>query len=389
MFSTRTEWKLTANRFSEILDLKKQQHAVLTDLTISNPTEAGFVFDETLIFQSMSKQENLKYQPEPQGLLQAREAISAYYQAKGCHVSSDSIFLTSGTSEAYAFLFKLLMNPDDEVLVPQPGYPLLNYLGMLECVRLIRYPSRYHAGSGWSIDLELLDALLYGSAKALVLVNPNNPTGSFLKQNELEFINQSKHDFSIICDEVFNDYPLGSPESQVPTLVENHERLTFVLSGLSKICGLPQMKLSWIVVAGPADLKKEAIKRLEVIADTFLSVGTPVQQGLMALLDTRQQIQTQIHHRIQTNFEKLGNLLKNSGFVPPLICEGGWYAVLLLSWDQDEELITEDLLLRHNICLHPGYFYDFDNSHTLVISLLTPPDIFESGVKGLITYLSE
>ena len=389
MFSSRFTWSMTTNSLSHVLEAQQAAGVKIIDLTQSNPTQASFQYSDTQILKAFSQPQSLLYEPASQGLLVAREAIGRYYQSRGLQTEPQNICLTASTSEGYAWLFKLLANPGDEVLIPQPGYPLFDFLTALESVKMIPYRLKYDASTGWQIDLERLAASVSTKTIAIVVVNPNNPTGSYLKESELKFFTQlcQEHGLALISDEVFSDYENNAPATAVPSLVMHQEILTFVLSGLSKISALPQMKLGWIHMNGPQSLCEEAKERLDFIADAYLSVGTPVQHAAASLLDFRHDIQSQIQARIKSNEEFLRRIAKN------LRCEilrreAGWYAVIQLPEEVNEEQWVMDLLNEESVFVHPGYFYDFSQGNHIVISLLTQCDTFRNGVTKIMTRLS-
>ena len=363
MYSNRLDWTQSRNRIAERLAQRTRPYL---DLTGSNPTRAGFTWPEGLLAPLASAQA-LTYDPDPRGLLSARHAIADYQ-----NTTPDKVLLTASTSEAYAYLFKLLANPGDEILAPRPSYPLFDFLARLESVRIIQYPLFYD--HGWSIDTAALEELITTRTRAIVVVNPNNPTGSYLKSSELEVLEAIclKHDLALISDEVFADFALrDEPDlNRVLCVALRAQVPTFSLSGLSKACGLPQLKLGWIISNSPA-----ALDRLELIADTFLSVSTPVQVALPHLLGSRHAIQSQIRWRIRKNLKELTN---------SLIVEGGWTAILRMpSIKTDEEWVV-DLLDHQDLLVQPGFFYDFPvGSANIVISLLTPEADFAEGAARL------
>ncbi|MEI7999382.1 MAG: pyridoxal phosphate-dependent aminotransferase, partial [Candidatus Omnitrophota bacterium] len=320
-FSNRTDWSLENNPLSSALESLRSEGCEILDLTESNPTGCGFVYPSGWLV-ALSNQNNLTYAPEDKGMLVARQAIAKYYKSRNLKVDPQDIVLTSGTSEGYSFLLKLLTNPNDHVLIPKPSYPLFQFLLELHDVRFDYYPL-LHDGS-WRIDRAAFKALVRDNTKAVILVNPNNPTGSYISAEDIDFLNEEcvKARMAIISDEVFYDYQLN--DQIVPkSLACNEKVLTFVLSGISKILGLPQMKLSWITVNGPNVVKEGALQRLEIIADTYLSVNTPVQNALSQWLCDARQIQVQIILRVQKNLEFLHQ--KGLNF---LAVDGGWYAVI-------------------------------------------------------------
>ncbi|MBI5415716.1 MAG: pyridoxal phosphate-dependent aminotransferase, partial [Candidatus Omnitrophica bacterium] len=275
-FSHRTNWPLSSNRIAKVLDQLKKANISFIDLTESNPTRCGFGYPSGRILRPLASDKNLRYEPQPQGSLEAREAVSRYYREQGHEVAVERIFLTASTSEAYSCLFRLLVDAGQEVLFPRPSYPLFQFLGDLNDVALNYYPLAYT--DHWHIDFAQMEGCIQPATKAVVLVNPNNPTGSFIKKDELSALNRicRAKNIPVISDEVFADFAFPGSKDAV-SLVNNDAVLTFVLGGLSKTLALPQMKLSWIIVSGPEELAQEACQRLEVIADTYLSVNTPVQ----------------------------------------------------------------------------------------------------------------
>jgi|CXWL01.1.fsa_nt_gi aspartate/methionine/tyrosine aminotransferase len=391
MFSSRFSFDLTPNRLMQTLQAKKAAGVEVLDLAESNPTRAGFNYDAAEILSALAQPQAMLYEPSPRGLPAARQAITNYYLQHNKTIDSDSVFLTASTSEAYSHLFKLLAEPGDEVLVPKPSYPLLDFLTALDSVQSVQYPLKYDARRGWEIDLEALYNLISDKTKVIVVVNPNNPTGSYLKTSELSQLNAlcAKHNLALIVDEVFSDYRYQIRADQVETAVGNDGALTFALSGLSKVVGLPQVKLGWIQVSGPPSLAAEAQSRLEFIADTYLSVATPVQHAAERLLTQRDSIQKQIITRLNDNHRFLESQCAASPNCRVLIREGGWYAVLEIDGDaqaSDDDRVLQ-LLEQDNVFAHPGYFYDFDQDGILVLSLLTPPATFQSGLSKILARL--
>ena len=383
MFSTRLSWNLRPNRLSELLEAKRRSGAVILDLTESNPTRAGFAYPEEEILRALADPHSLRYDPFPAGLPQACEAVSGYYAARGLAVEPDRILLTASTSEAYSYLFKLLADPGDEVLVPRPSYPLFAYLADLESVRVIPYPLACHGS--WAMDLDAVAGAVTDRTRAVVLVNPNNPTGSFLKRDELQGLLSlcAERNLAIISDEVFSDYFFQADAGRVESLVDVGEVLTFCLSGLSKVAGLPQMKLGWMVLAGPASARAEARERLELLADTYLSVGTPVQHALARLLVLGASVREQIAARVRHNLSFLQSAVKGSA-CGVLDVEGGWYATVKVPRIRSEEEWCLELLDQDGVLVQPGFFYDFDSEAFLVVSLLTPPETFREGIRRLL-----
>ena len=378
-YSSRIQWDVNQNRLSMALNHKRASNNRILDLTESNPTAAGFLYPQEKILNAFGDKRTLVYQPTPQGLEEARSAVSGYY---GGSVPIERILLTASTSEAYSYAFKLLCDPGDQVLVPRPSYPLFDYLAALEGVNVAQY--ELHYDGRWTLDIEALRDAITPRTRALIFVNPNNPTGSFLKQSEHRVIVAicREHSLAIICDEVFADYGFEKDADRMQTLTGTTDVLTLCFSGLSKICGLPQMKLGWIAVSGPTVEACEAMERLELIADTFLSVTTPVQYAAPALLALREEIQTQICGRTKRNLAHLRSKTAETAF-RVLHVEAGWYATIQVPRIRSEEDWVLNLLDRHNVLVQPGFFYDFDREAFLVLSLLTPEAVFEEGVDKL------
>ena len=386
MFSQRVPALHSVNPLSRLIEEKRRRGEPVIDLTESNPTRCGFLYDTDAILRAIASPASLLYEPHPQGLQGAREAIAASYQTLGEVVTPDSLFLTSGTSEAYGHLFKLLADPGDDILVPVPGYPLLEVLTRLDGLRLVQYPLRYQAGRGWHIDLERLGDSISTRARAIVVVSPNNPTGSFLKREELKGIAAicRRHGCALIVDEVFSGYAKGPDATRVATAVGHDAALTFVLDGFSKMLGLPQAKLSWIHVSGPDGLRAEASERLGFVTDAYLSVGAPVMNAVPGLLAGREALQAQIQSRLAENEGELVRALAPAAGVEVLGREGGWYAVVRLPESLGDESLALALLDRDGVLVHPGYFYDFPAGSHLVLSLLPRAELFREGARRLV-----
>ena len=380
MFSSRLNWSAPENPLTRLLTEKRARGDTILDLTESNPTVAGFSYPADLLQRALADSRLLRYEPHPAGLPAARQAVADYYR----DVSPDRILLTASSSEAYALLFKLLADPGDKVLVPRPSYPLFEFLAALESVCAVLYPLVYDGR--WAIDFEALERSVTARTRAIVLVNPNNPTGSFLKRPELEHLLAlcRRHQIAIISDEVFSDYAFGADEQRVRSLTGVEDVLTFVLSGFSKVLGLPQLKLGWIVAGGPQPLRSQAIERLELIEDTYLSVGTPVQWAAGTLLGSRQAIQTQILERVQTNRAVMASRIGSASPWRLLETEGGWYAVLEAPRIHSEEQWVLELLQDDDVLVQPGFFFDFEREAFLIVSLLTRPDVFQEGVDRIL-----
>jgi aspartate/methionine/tyrosine aminotransferase len=386
MFSSRFHWDLRPNRISHALAAKRAAGARILDLTESNPTHAGLHYPDEIV-RAFEDAAMLAYEPAPAGTPAARAAVSAWYAARGHTVPVERILLTASTSEAYAYLFKLLTNAGDEVLVPRPSYPLFEFLADMESVTVRQYPLVYHGG--WSIDLRAVEGALTPRSRAIVLVNPNNPTGSYVKRGELSALTSlcARRGIALISDEVFADYALAEDADRVATLAGVEECLAFSMSGLSKVAGLPQMKLGWLVVSGPAALRAEAWEKLEWIADTYLSVSTPVQCAAARLLAAGETVQRQIRQRASDNLAFARGAVAGSP-ANILAVEGGWYITLQVPRIHSEEEWTLQLLERADVLVQPGFFYDFESEAYLVVSLLAAPEIFRAGLARLVELLA-
>jgi alanine-synthesizing transaminase len=385
MFSSRTDWSLTPNRLSELVRDRRERGALVLDLTESNPTWCGLAIDAEEILAPLRDRRALTYEPDPRGLLTAREAVAEYYAERGIPLSTDQIFLTTSTSEAYSFVFRLLANPGDRILAPQPSYPLFDFLGGLNDVSILPYPLVYD--EGWQVDLDALASRAESRCPAVLVVHPNNPTGSYVQKSELTRILEicCRSQAAVIADEVFADYALTADPDRVVSHAQASDALTFTLSGLSKIVALPQMKLAWIVVNGPLELRRNALARLEVIADTYLSVSAPVALATPRWLAQRHGIQAQILERVQANLRKLDALLARGLPVSRLKVEGGWYAILRVPSTRSDEDWAVELLTQESVLVHPGHFYDFPSEGFLVLSLLPPPGSFEEALRRVIS----
>jgi hypothetical protein len=384
MFSSRTQWSLTPNRLSREIEELRRKGLPLLDLTESNPTRCGFTFDKQAILEALANPQALSYAPDPRGLLLARRAVASYYAERGIALDPGQIFLTTSTSEAYSYVFRLLADPGDTVLVPQPSYPLFDFLAGLNDVRVVPYPLIYD--QGWQIDLPVLESRLEARARALLVVHPNNPTGSFVRRRELAELLAfcQRHDMALVADEVFADYALGADPQRVVSHAAITEALTFTLSGLSKISALPQMKLAWLVVSGPSELLQSGLARMEIIADTYLSVSAPLALALPALLETRRTLQPQILERVKSNLQLLDARLAPGLPVSRLGVDGGWYAILRLPSIRTDEEWALALARNDSVLVHPGHFFDFSSEGHLVISLLTHPEVFGEGIARIL-----
>ena len=386
MFADRTAWNLEENRLTRVLAESRRAGKPTLDLTRSNPTECGFVYDEPAIQKAFGATGILRYQPDPRGVKRAREAIGAYYAAQQASVDASDLILTSGTSEAYSFVFRLLCNPGDEILIPAPSYPLFDFLADLCDVKLVRYPLVYD--HGWQIDFSALAGAISGKARAVIVVHPNNPTGHYASATERAHLSRfcAENGIALISDEVFLDFSLKDQREQ--SFARATEALTFTLSGISKICGLPQMKLAWIAVGGSPQLKNNALARLEIIADSYLSVGTPVQLAAPALLATRTSFQTQIMQRVRANLRELTAQLSDQSACNVLANDGGWSAVLRVPAIQSDEDLALALLTQRGVHAHPGHFYDFAQPGHLVVSLIVPEQEFAEGIRRVLAHFA-
>ncbi len=383
MFAERTNWNLAGNRLSEALARHRAGGKRLYDLTASNPTECGFDYETETILGALRNPAALRYEPNPKGLEVARLAVTEYYSARGTTISAEDIVLTTSTSEAYSFVFRLLCNPGDELLIPAPSYPLFGFLADIQDVKLVRYPLVYD--HGWQIDFHSLQQAITPRTRGVIVVNPNNPTGHFVKEKELAKLNElcAARGMALIADEVFLDFALG--DGRLVTLAGNAGALTFAMSGLSKIAGLPQMKMAWVIASGPAGLKSEALERLEVIADTYLSPNAPVQLATPAFLQQRHGFQKQVMTRVRKNLAELDRRLAGQKTCSRLEVEGGWYAVLRVPATGSDEDLAIELLTKDDVYVHPGHFFDFGAEGHLVVSLLAREEEFAKGIGRVLS----
>jgi alanine-synthesizing transaminase len=429
MFSERTNWKLAQNRFTRAVDEVRAGGGKILDLTVSNPTRAGLQYDERAILDSLVSPQVMDYDPQSKGLVGARKAVAAYYRERSdrssgdvasnvsTEVDAERIVLTTSTSEGYSFVFRLLCNAGDELLVPKPSYPLFEFLADLQDVRLAPYPLIYD--HGWQMDFPSLEKAVTERTRGVVVVHPNNPTGSYVSAGEGELLNEfcRGRGLALIVDEVFLDYGLkesrsgeapparsrflhapldrrapiqrlGRNDKAVGSFAGNHEVLTFTLSGLSKISALPQMKVAWVVTSGPRELADAAMGRLEVIADTYLSMNAPVQWAVPVLLQQRKSIQRQLLDRVGENLAELDRQLVEQKSCERLNVEGGWYAVLRVPVTRSDEELAIELVREKRVLVHPGHFYDFPSDGYLVLSLITALNEFEEGIGKVLGHLS-
>jgi alanine-synthesizing transaminase len=370
VFSSRLNWSQRQNRLSALLDEKRRNGTQVLDLTESNPTRAGLAYPQAEILAALADPTALRYHPSPRGLDSAREAVAGYYRDRGTQIDSEQILLTASTSEAYAYLFKLLTNPGDEILAPRPSYPLFEFLAGLESVNIRQYPLRYDGV--WHVDFDALEKAITPRTRGIVVVNLNNPTGSFLKRAELDRLDSlaAERRLAILSDEVFRDYGFGEDAERVSTLAGERQALTFSMSGLSKIAGLPQMKLGWVALSGPD--REQAMDALELIADTYLSVSTTVQAALPRLLGLSDGILEQIRRRTASNLARLREAIHGSS------------AALQVPRVRTEEEWTLKLLGESDVLVQPGFFFDFETEAFLVLSLLPEPGTFAEGASRIL-----
>jgi aspartate/methionine/tyrosine aminotransferase len=387
MFARRTEWNLSTNLYSLALERARLGGRELLDLTASNPTTVGLLFERERILQALQHPNALVYEPASKGILPAREAVSAYYAGHGATLPPEQVILTVSTSEAYSYCFRLLCDPGDEVLVPSPSYPLFEFLADIQDVKLVPYELVYD--HGWQIEFESLRRAITPRSRVIMVVHPNNPTGHFTRSWELERLNAlcRVHELALIADEVFLDYGLTN---ETPlTFAANKGALSFTLSGLSKICALPQIKVAWIAVSGPSELVRTALDRLDVIADTYLSPNAPVQWAIPELLATRQKIQCQLRERALANLRELDSQLATAKMTTRLALDAGWYAVLRTPSTRSDEEVAIALLEQEGVLIHPGHFFDFPGAGYLVASLIAPEEDFREGMARVLRAIDE
>jgi aspartate/methionine/tyrosine aminotransferase len=472
MFSDRTNWKLAQNRFTQAVEEVRAGGTRVFDLTVSNPTRAGLRYEERAILGALSSPRALDYDPQSKGLREAREAVAEYYRCEhGVRdLDPERIVLTTSTSEGYSFVFRLLCNAGDELLVPKPSYPLFEFLADLQDVKVVPYPLIYD--HGWQMDFPSLEKAVTKRTRGVVVVHPNNPTGSYVRAGEVGMLNLfcREHGLAVIVDEVFLDYGLGTSGAKAPaqeklnrsaenaappgidlatvrivpapstsnpappeinlapskigsgdfaaatssrslhapvdrrlpihrlgrddsrvehaSFAGNGEVLTFTLSGLSKVAALPQMKVAWVVTSGPSDVATEAMGRLEVIADTYLSMNAPIQWALPALLGQRKDIQQQLIERVTKNLSELDRQLAGQLACERLSVDGGWYAVLRVPVTRSDEELAIELVREKSVVVHPGHFFDFPQDGYLVLSLITAEEEFGEGIGRVLEYLN-
>ncbi|HEX7087029.1 MAG TPA: pyridoxal phosphate-dependent aminotransferase [Vicinamibacterales bacterium] len=385
MFSSRVPGDLVPNAVAVAVERMRLEGRGFADLTVSNPTVVGIEYPPDLL-APLSDPQALRYDPQPFGLSAARQAISADYARRGVRIPHSQIVLTASTSESYGLLFKILCDPGASVLVPTPSYPLFEHLTRLENVRAIPYRTEFHGT--WAIDPDDVRQLVDGSTRALLVVSPNNPTGAWLKRDELRALEAlcAEHRLVLISDEVFADYPIDPAPGAVASVIDDEPPiLSISLGGLSKSVGLPQLKLGWMALRGPSARVQAALIRLEVAADAYLSVSTPVQLATAWLLDRGRAVRHQIRRRVTSNYRMLPEIAATAPWCQVLRAEGGWSAVLRIPHTMPEDERVIRLLEEQHVLVHPGYFFDFPREGYLVVSLLTRPDIFRPALERLVT----
>jgi aspartate/methionine/tyrosine aminotransferase len=394
-FSTRTAWQRADTRYlgaavrAQAAGKQRSDVSSLIDLTAANPATCGLAIDAEHVLTPLGGCANLTYDPRPFGLLRAREAVADYYAARSAAVSPDAIVLTASTSEAYSYLLRLLCNVGDEVLIASPGYPLLDVLADLCDVKLIHYPLFYD--HGWHIDRAALEAAITSQTRAIVVIHPNNPTGHYTGDVEREFLEAicARHDLALIVDEVFLDYAVAPRTiddgvAAQSFTCDDHPVLTFVLSGLSKIAALPQMKVAWMAVEGPG--RREALERLEIIADSYLSVGAPAQNALPEWLRASAGVQGVIRSRVNANLAMLDELIAAQTLVTRLKVEAGWYAILRLPDIAHDKEVAVRLLETQRVLAQPGHLFGMHGDCRLIVSLLTETTVFKEGVRRILEF---
>ncbi len=384
-FSRRSAFDERLNRVALAIARAHEQRRHYLDLTLSNPTEAQLPYATDAIVESLASRGALSYSPNPFGMLSAREAISGHLLERELTISPESLMLTASTSEAYSFLFKLLADPGDDVLVPEPSYPLFEHLAVFESIRLRPYRLAYDGR--WHVDLDSVSRAITPETRAIIVVSPNNPTGSYIKRDELDAI--AAHGIPIIGDEVFARYSLEDDDARARSVLEARGVLTFALSGLSKVAAMPQMKAAWIAVGGPPADVTSAMTRLELIGDTFLSVSTPIQNALPDLLRHSRATERAIVARSYANMAVARGLFAPPSAASLLHAEGGWYVTVRLPRLISEEEWVISLFEQDGVLVHPGHFFDMHDEAYIVISLLTPETEFAEGMSRIARRVSD
>ena len=385
MFSKRTDWAFGANRLAERVTAHRATGRPLVDLTDSNPTRAGLALPGAEILAALADPRALVYAPEPFGLRDAREAVARLYAGR---VAPERIALCASTSEAYAWLLKLLCEPGDRVLVPVPSYPLLDYLAALEGVEVDRAPLFLDAGDRFGFDFEDLARRVTERTRVVFLVSPNHPTGAVLRRDELARVAGlcREHALALVVDEVFGAWREADDPELVASAAGEPGALAFVLDGLSKRCLQPQLKLAWIAASGPAAVLDEALRRLEAIADTYLSVNGPVQVALPRLLELAPRLQEPLRARLAANRRALASLARGGpcGVLP---ADGGWSAVLRVPRTRSDEEWALAILDEAGVLVHPGFLYDFPSEGWLVVNAIAPEEVFRDAIGRTLDYV--
>lgn len=388
MFSSRTNWDSVPAPLYTLAQEMRFAGKAIVDLTESNPTKCGFLAAPADLIPASALQHSTRYDPDPMGLPEARRDIARWYDQQGTSVEPSQILLASSTSEAYSFLLRLLCNAGDGIAVPKPSYPLFEYLACLNDVACLPYRLEYDGE--WHVDWPSLERVLAAGTKALILVHPNNPTGSYFKADEAEhIIKLSKdRDIPLIADEVFGPFQFQEDARRYGSFAGTRDTLTFTLNGISKLAGLPQLKLAWMVVSGPDRLRTEALRRLEIIADTYLSVGTPVQHSLGAILDTCSAMTGRIRDRVKNNFMELTKVFSPSLPASLYGCEGGWSAMLRLPATRSDEEWALELLRTQGVLVYPGQLFDCELPSSIVVSLLPESEVLMEGIRKIVAAIS-
>lgn len=382
-FARRTGWEPIPNPLTELAERLRGEGRLL-DLTESNPTRCDFVYEKERLLAALADPSNLRYAPDARGLASARAAVREYYHGRGIELRLEQIWLTAGTSEAYSHLFRLLANPGERVHVPQPGYPLCELLAGLNDLELAEYALRYE--TTWELDWPALESSIGRDSRILLLLHPNNPTGSYLRADDWRRLQPwaAERGLALVVDEVFYDYALDADKTRLVDWSREPETLTFILNGLSKVAALPQIKLAWMVLLGPAELVEAAERRLELILDTYLNVSAPAQNAASELLATAPAMAAQVRRRLGANLAALDARLAAHPAVSRLRIEGGWYAILRLPRVHSDDKWAQLLLVKDALFLHPGHFYGFRQDGCVVLSLLPPETVFAEGIERLL-----
>jgi aspartate/methionine/tyrosine aminotransferase len=386
--SRRLPWDHGVNRLTQAVAERSARGLSLIDLTETNPTRVGLPYPEEELAELLRRGAAAEYRPHPLGIPEAREALASHLSTPGDPVSPDDLVLTASTSESYSYLFKLFADPGEEVLTAAPSYPLLDSLAALDSVLLGHFP--LEPDRGFALDPQVVADALSPRTRLLVLIHPGNPTGRFLSAPEQEAILAlcASRGLPLISDEVFAGYAFDDDPHRAGPAAASGEALSFSLGGLSKSAGLPSWKLGWIRVGGPPDLRRRIVAALELVADSYLSVATPVQRALAGVLELAPRIRAAILGRLRENLETLHTALAGVPGVELLAPRGGWSAVLRVSRPVSDEELVLGLLEREGVLVHPGYFFDFASENYLVLSLLPEPDRFAEGIGRIVRYLA-